>query len=268
MVVACVRLLVIDDGRGMNDEQIDIAMTVGGARNYRAPARSALRPRAQGRLVQPGAQRHRRIRRSRGRPHVGRQWQLTKAKQDYRCEIVDSAFAAALLAHDWGFPPSLDRHARALGRRQGLPDRRQASRRWNGSSKRCVRQVRAHLGLIFHRVLAASDLRLLLDVEDAGTWSCGRTCHRSIRSDTHRTGAAGWPRASASGAVERQTGARVPHLARTLERRRVSPRRQPDRAAGAVHLLQRPPRPARWMERPLPRRQAAESRRVAHRHRR
>src|ERR1700754_3063389 len=98
-----ISLLVVDDGSGMDEGQINTAMTVGGSRDSRDAeiGRFGLGLKAasfsQARSVTVVSHRA-------GSEALGRAWRDERAKHDYACEVVDPAFAAALLAQDWGFP--------------------------------------------------------------------------------------------------------------------------------------------------------------------
>lgn len=187
-----VRLLVVDDGCGMSDEQINVAMTVGGSRQYRPEeiGRFGLGMKAasfsQARSVTV-------VSAARRREATGRRWQLDKAKQDYTCEIVDSGFAAAQLAHDWGFPASSTGTLVRWDDVMGFPAvvSETAVERFVQSA---FAKIRAHLGLIFHRVLDSTDLRILLDVEDAGDTVLRTDVPALDPFGYTRTGAAGWPK--------------------------------------------------------------------------
>ena len=187
-----VRLLVIDDGCGMADEEIDVAMTVGGSRDYRPGEigrfglgmKAASFSQARSVTVVSVADRG---------DATGRQWQLDKAKQDYTCDIVDPTFAAAQVAQDWGFPPSSTGTVVRWDDVKGFPTvvSEAAVERFVQSA---FSKIRAHLGLIFHRTLESTDLRVLLDVEDGGDMVL-RTDVPSLDPFGYtRTGAAGWPK--------------------------------------------------------------------------
>ena len=187
-----VRLLVIDDGCGMTAEQIDVAMTVGGSRKYREHeiGRFGLGLKAasfsQARSVTVVSAAHR-------REATGRRWQLDKAKQDYSCEVVDPTFATAELAHDWGFPASSTGTLVRWDAVKGFPtvvSEAAVERFVQGA----IAKLRAHLGLIFHRLLDGTDLRVLIDVEDAGDEVLRSEVPSLDPFGYTRTGAAGWPR--------------------------------------------------------------------------
>lgn len=187
-----VRLLVIDDGLGMTDEQIDIAMTVGGSRAYGEDEigrfglglKAASFSQARSVTVVSAATEH---------PAVGRRWQMAKAKQDYRCEIVDLDFAAAQLAHDWGFPMSTTGTIVRWDDVKGFPTAENAA-----TIERFIQsafaKIRAHLGLIFHRLLDGTELRVLLDVEDGGDVVVRTEVPSLDPFGYAKTGAVGWPK--------------------------------------------------------------------------
>lgn len=187
-----IRLFVVDDGSGMTNERIDIAMTVGGARTYGEGeiGRFGLGLKAasfsQARSVSV-------VSAASGGDAVGRQWQLEKAKQDYRCDIVDPTFARTLLAHDWGFPESLTGTLVRWDDVKGFPtvDNPTVVDRFLQSA---FAKIRTHLGLIFHRILAKGEVRLLLDVEDAGDVILRTDVPALDPFGYQRTGAAGWPK--------------------------------------------------------------------------
>lgn len=186
------RLLVVDDGLGMDAERIDVAMTVGGARDYgdseigrfglglKAASFSQARNVT---VVSAAAASH----------AVGRRWQIEQAKRDFGCEIVEQAFAKGQLDQDWGFPPSATGTLVRWDDVKGFPvvaDANAVERFIQGA----FAKIRAHLGLIFHRILAASDLRLLIDVEDAGDIVLRAEVAPLDPFGYARTGAAGWPK--------------------------------------------------------------------------
>jgi len=197
-----IRLLVIDDGSGMTEEQIDLAMTVGGARSYDdgdigrfgLGLKAASFSQARAVTVVSAAARH---------SVVGRRWQLAKAKRDYCCEIVDGAFGAALLAHDWGFPRSSTGTLVRWDEVKGFPavDDPTAVERFLQTT---FAKIRAHLGLIFHRLLARSGLRLLLDVDDGGDIVLRTDVPPLDPFGYPRTGAAGWPKCIHAGDGDRR----------------------------------------------------------------
>jgi hypothetical protein len=187
-----IRLLVIDDGEGMTEERIDIAMTVGGSRSYGdgeigrfgLGLKAASFSQARSVTVVSAAS---------GHDAVGRQWQLAQARQDYQCEIVEPAFAATQMAQDWGFPSSGIGTLVRWDEVKGFPtvdSDVEVERFLQGA----FAKIRTHLGLIFHRILGSTDLRLLLDVDDGGDVILRADVPPLDPFGYTRTGAAGWPK--------------------------------------------------------------------------
>lgn len=199
-----VALCVVDDGRGMDDETIDRAMTVGGRRAYedadlghfgvglkaaslgQADSLSVL-----SRTVATGA--------------VGRRWLIHKATNGFECDVIDPGFATQ----------EIDRHWEFLTLATGTVVR------WDGvksfpSSKRSevverfledvVLRVRQHLGLVFHRILESGRLVIGVDVEDL---SMGETGPPFLVEPIDpfgyiRTGRGGYPKALAAHIGDRE----------------------------------------------------------------
>lgn len=187
-----IRLLVADDGIGMDVERIDVAMTVGGARDYSSGEigrfglglKAASFSQARNVTVVSATAGHR---------AVGRRWRIEQAKRDFGCEIVEPAFASAQLDQDWGFPASATGTVVRWDDVKGFPavaDTAAVERFLQGA----FAKIRAHLGLIFHRILGTSDVRLLIDVEDAGDMVLRAEVSALDPFGYARTGAAGWPK--------------------------------------------------------------------------
>lgn len=187
-----IRLLVVDDGIGMDADRINVAMTVGGARDYSTGEigrfglglKAASFSQARNVTVVSAA--------ADGKA-VGRRWRIEQAKRDFCCEIVDPAFASAQLDQDWGFPASVTGTVVRWDEVKAFPvvaDDAAAER----FIQDAFAKIRAHLGLIFHRILAASGVRLLIDVEDAGDMVSRAEVPALDPFGYSRTGAAGWPK--------------------------------------------------------------------------
>lgn len=192
-----VRLVVLDDGSGMDERAIDIAMTVGGDREYQAGEigrfglglKSASFSQARSVTV---------VSRAGGSPAVGRRWQLEHARKDFECEIVDPKFAAAQLETGvdsgtvvrWddvkGFP--------------AVDDAVAVDRFLQGAFAR----VRGHLGLIFHRLLEREVVRVLLEVEDGGEQVLLAEVPSLDPFAYPKSGAAGWPKTLGAGRADRR----------------------------------------------------------------
>ncbi|MFD3545896.1 ATP-binding protein [Streptomyces sp. NPDC058655] len=162
-----VSLLVIDDGRGMTEEELDVAMTVGGRRDYDAQAlgmfgtglKSASLSHASAVTVVS------KTRRSRA---VGRRWLMERAVSGYQCDIVAPNYAQSLI----------DRYAQRPITWQGTVIRWDGVKNFprNGTGgqtdrylHRTINRLGLQLGLYLHRFLARSDFNITIAVEDVNT---------------------------------------------------------------------------------------------------
>jgi len=160
-------LLVIDDGRGMTEKQLDVAMTVGGRRKY-GPSelgrfglglKAASFSQARSFTVLSRAARSQ---------SCGRRWQLAKVKSQFLCDVVDPDFGKTLLDRDWGLSGSSTGTIVRWDEVTGFPSVADASvvDRFLTST---ISKLRKHLGLVFHRLLAEGITSIYIDVEDAAT---------------------------------------------------------------------------------------------------
>lgn len=160
-----VSLLVIDDGRGMDDAGLDTAMTVGGRQNYDDDAlghfgaglKAASLSHADSLTV---------ISRTKRSPSTGRRWLTARAQADFTCDIVDPGYCQDLV----------DRY-------DGLIEWQGTIVRWDnvrafdtvttGQADRylndAIEKLETHLGLYLHRFLAREDFNIDIVVEDVRT---------------------------------------------------------------------------------------------------
>ncbi|MGC2374462.1 MAG: ATP-binding protein [Solirubrobacteraceae bacterium] len=196
------RLLVIDDGIGMDAMSIDVAMTVGGARSYGDDQigrfglglKAASFSQARSVTVVSAAD---------GHEVVGRRWQIEQAKKDYRCAIVEPTFAAEQLSRNWGFPESNTGTLVRWDDVKAFPiihDEPTVERFLQDT----VARVRTHLGLIFHRILEGSGIRVVIAVEDGGDDVYRHEVTALNPFGYTRTGARGWPKALVAGRDSRE----------------------------------------------------------------
>ncbi|MEU8434198.1 ATP-binding protein [Streptomyces sp. NPDC029216] len=162
-----VSLLVIDDGKGMNEEELDVAMTVGGRRDYDARAlgmfgtglKSASLSHASAVTV---------VTKTRRTRAVGRRWLMERAVHGFQCDIVTPDYAQTLM----------DRYAQRPITWQGTVIR------WDGVKNfprsggggqtdrylhRTINRLGLQLGLYLHRFLARDDFNITIAVEDVNT---------------------------------------------------------------------------------------------------
>jgi hypothetical protein len=186
------RLLIVDDGGGMDDERIDVAMTVGGNRDYGDGeiGRFGLGLKAasfsQARSVTLVSQ-------AAGASVTGRRWQVDRAKSDYECEIVEPEFAEELLGRDWGFSAPTTGTVVRWDDVKGFPatdDEAEIDRFLQGA----IGRIRTHLGMIFHRILEPGTVTLAIDVEEREDVFMRAEVEPLNPFGYPRSGAAGWPR--------------------------------------------------------------------------
>ena len=188
-----VRLLIVDDGVGMSGDQINLAMTVGGARDYRTGeiGRFGLGLKAasfsQARSVTVVSQ-------ADGAPAVGRIWEVEQAKKDFRCEIVAPDFASAQMEQNWGIPGSTTGTVVRWDGIKNFPHIGNADA-VEHFLQSTFASIRSYLGLVFHRLLGDSGIHVLLDIEDAHVGVLLRTEIAPLNPFGYsRTGEAGWPK--------------------------------------------------------------------------
>ncbi|MFF4348847.1 ATP-binding protein [Streptomyces sp. NPDC001530] len=162
-----VSLLVVDDGKGMSEEELDVAMTVGGRRDYAANAlgmfgtglKSASLSHASAVTVVSTTKRTR---------TAGRRWLMERAVSGFQCDIVEPSYAQTLL----------DRYADRPIVWQGTVVRWDAVKdfpKHGGGGQtdrylhRTINKLGLHLGLHLHRFLARDDFNITIAVEDVRT---------------------------------------------------------------------------------------------------
>lgn len=160
-----VSLLVIDDGHGMSDDGLDIAMTVGGRTEYEdfslgyfgAGLKAASLSHADSLTV---------ISRTKRSPSAGRRWRTAAAQADFSCDIVDARYCQDLVDRYDGI---IEWHGTVIR----WDDVRAFETMTSGQTDRflndAIEKLETHLGLYLHRFLARSDLHIDIVVEDVRT---------------------------------------------------------------------------------------------------
>ncbi|MEU6443642.1 ATP-binding protein [Streptomyces sp. NPDC047046] len=160
-------LLVVDDGKGMTEKELDIAMTVGGRRDYVADSlgmfgtglKSASLSQAEAVTVVSTTKRTR---------AVGRRWRMQRAVSGFECDIVRPDYAQRLV----------DRYAERPIVWQGTVVRWDGVKDFPRSGEggqtdrylhRSINKLGLHLGLHLHRFLSRSDFHITISVEDVRT---------------------------------------------------------------------------------------------------
>jgi len=187
------QLVVVDDGDGMSNADIDVAMTVGGERAYGDDEIGRFGFGLKAASFSQASVLTVLSRRERG-PAAGRRWRLERAKQDYTCDIIDATYAEQALDHDWELPVGSSGTIVRWDAVKGFPQL--AS---DAENQRFLQdafgRIRTHLGLIYHRLLSRGAVRLYLDVEDETEGLGQRIEVMPLDPFAYpRTGAAGWPK--------------------------------------------------------------------------
>ncbi|RAJ82824.1 histidine kinase/DNA gyrase B/HSP90-like ATPase [Streptomyces sp. PsTaAH-137] len=187
-------LYVVDNGSGIAAEAIDDAMTLGGHRKYR--------PGDLGRfgigLKAASFSQARRLtllsRNQRGQA-VGRQWELGPHQSGFLCGVVPEHFAAGELAREWNLPQGAGQTVVRWDEVTGFPATDDPARVEEYISRTLV-EIRQHLGLVMHRLLAARRLKIWIEVEEAETGECGSRFEISPLDPFGymRSGKSGWPK--------------------------------------------------------------------------
>ncbi|MFI6041395.1 ATP-binding protein [Nocardia sp. NPDC051321] len=158
-------LYVMDDGLGMSPKQIDLAMTVGGRKDYGPDdlghfgvgLKAASFSQAQCLTV---------ISRSEGHPAVGRQWRLNEITNGSVCGIVPEEFAASELGTQFNLPELGTGTIIRWDEVSAFPTGADISRAEEFIS-RTINAACEHLGLVFHRFLSNRRLSISFEVYDA-----------------------------------------------------------------------------------------------------
>jgi hypothetical protein len=165
-----VGLYLADNGRGMGDATIDSAMTLGGQRTYvdgdlghfGIGLKAASLSQAKSLMV---------VSRAASGAAVGRRLLADKLSEGFECEVLAGAFAASTLDRSWGhFTPTTGtviiwNAVKAFEViRAGAVDAF-----LDDATGRLCR----HLGIIFHRIIAANAVEIVIDQEDLKTSSFG-----------------------------------------------------------------------------------------------
>ncbi|MBB5933758.1 ATP-binding protein [Streptomyces zagrosensis] len=189
-----VSLLVVDDGRGMDEEALDVAMTVGGRRDYGDKSlgifgtglKAASLSHADSVTVISKTKRTR---------SVGRRWVTAHAKEGFQCDIVETGYAQDLMDRYHGRPITWQG---TIIRWDGVRDfpKHGGGGQTDRYLTRMIPKLGLHLGLYLHRFLARDDFNITIAVEDVLT----RTVYMDFGVESLDpfgypvTGSAGFPR--------------------------------------------------------------------------
>ncbi|MFE3960267.1 ATP-binding protein [Nocardia sp. NPDC059091] len=161
-------LLLIDNGSGMTEDELDVAMTVGGRRNYRQGALGMFGTGLKSASLSHAAAVTVVSRTKTSRP-AGRRWVMEHAKDGFQCDIVEPGYAQSLIDRYSGGQP-IDWNGTVV-RWDGVKDfpRNGGPEQTERYLARTVSKLGMHLGLQLHRFLARGDFNITIAVEDIAT---------------------------------------------------------------------------------------------------
>ncbi|MFD4546307.1 ATP-binding protein [Streptomyces sp. NPDC058466] len=187
-------LYVVDNGKGMSDSAINVAMTLGGRREYAAKdlgsfgvgLKAASFSNAKAVTV---------LSRTAGHAPVGRRLEADPNKRGFHCDVVAETFAKAELSRRWGIPWSGTGTIVRWDEVFGFPATNDPAR-VEEFITRSMTEIINHLGLILHRIIDQGRIAIALDVEDVDQGLVGpRSRVDSIDPfGYNKTGKAGYPR--------------------------------------------------------------------------
>ncbi|CAH0230002.1 ATP-binding protein [Rhodococcoides fascians] len=157
-------LLVIDDGCGMTDEQLDLAMTVGGRQAYDSQSlgmfgtglKSASLSHASSVTV---------VSKFKTSRPAGRRWLMERAVASFDCDVVDPRFAQELMDRYTDCPIVWSGTIVRWDNVKNFP-RSGGGGQTDRYLHRTINKLGFHLGLFFHRFLVRDDFNITIAVED------------------------------------------------------------------------------------------------------
>ncbi|MFL6140374.1 MAG: ATP-binding protein [Labedaea sp.] len=161
-------LYVVDDGRGMAPDAIDVAMTIGGRREYQdgdlghfgLGLKAASFSQARSLTV---------MSRAAGHQAVGRLWRPDEAmRRGFHCDIVPSQFIENEFAREWPFSLQDKGTVIRWDKVVAFPATDNL-RRVEEYIDLAITTTCQHLGMVFHRFLADERLIVDFDVQDVDT---------------------------------------------------------------------------------------------------
>ncbi|GAA1774292.1 ATP-binding protein [Luedemannella helvata] len=185
-------LYVVDNGRGIEPDTIDAAMTVGARRDYATGdlghfglgLKAASFSQASSLTV---------LARAAGHPAVGRRWLVGGGRRTFRCDIVPADFAARELERSWPIPAASTGTVVRWDQVRGFPATGNRGHTDEFVS-RTISALQGHLGLMFHRLLADDRVCLYVDVEDVDAGPGILSQVRPINPFAYPNAPSGWPR--------------------------------------------------------------------------
>lgn len=166
-----VGVYIVDDGKGMNETEVDLAMTLGGRRDYSESDLGhfgvGLKASSLGQAKSLTV-----VSRMKGYAPVARRLNADRTSDAFECEVLADAFAAGILDRSWGHFEMQTGTAVIWSEVRSFP-----SILHGGDAEaflgETVERLARHLGLIFHRFLKAGALCITIDQEDAESGALG-----------------------------------------------------------------------------------------------
>ncbi|MBK8541818.1 MAG: ATP-binding protein [Ardenticatenia bacterium] len=158
-------LLIVDNGHGMGEEEIDNAMTLGGDREYATGSLGHF-----GMGLNAASLGQAKIftvySRITARQAVGRSASLANGNQDFECRIVAPEDAASILNTHWGVMETSSGTVVRWDHVRKFPIGEDAGR-VTAFLAQTTTELRHHLGLVMHRLLEARQVNIWIDIFDA-----------------------------------------------------------------------------------------------------
>ncbi|MFI7666558.1 ATP-binding protein [Nocardia sp. NPDC049526] len=161
---ALVSLLVIDDGRGMTDEELDVAMTVGGRHHYSPSALGMFGTGLKSASLSHAAAVTVTSRTRKTRP-AGRRWVMERAVTGFQCDIVEPRYAQTLIDRYQDCPITWQGTVIRWDGVKNFPQHG-GSGQTDRYLHRTINKLGLHLGLQLHRFLLRDDFNITIAVED------------------------------------------------------------------------------------------------------
>lgn len=186
--------VLVDDGQGIPADRIDVAMTLGGERTY---GENSLGYFGIGLKASSFSQANSLTLLSRDASGIsaGMRWLVEKARSSFECDVIDPAYVEKVLTRSWGPVDLTTGTVVSWSNLKTVPataDPKIVDRFLQVTTERLV----GHLGLVFHRIIAAGRLRVVVDVEESTTGKRGAvfTVEPIDPVGYTRSGANGYPR--------------------------------------------------------------------------
>ena len=166
-----VNLCVVDNGRGMDETELEHAMALGRRRDYDSDdlghfglgLKAASLGQARSLTV---------ISRAQGSPTCGRRWLNESARDGFECDVVEQHTATMLLSRSWD-PVTL--RTGTLVRWDGVTEfpGAQDAGTTDGYIEQTIPRLRNRLGLVFHRLIGNGTVTIDIDVEEPDIGEAG-----------------------------------------------------------------------------------------------